>query len=267
MNKQPKLNLTQSELNNLYFRWLWGSQLGWNYERMQGLGYTYTVMPVLKKLYPDPEDMRDALRMHLQFFNTEPGFGHIVVGAAVAMEAQGGKEVREAVAGIKTGLMGPFAAVGDTIMSAILATIFGALAAYMAIEGNPAGVFIWILANFGIMALRYFFFMTGYKQGSNLVTTLAAQLKIVTDSAIMLGVMVVGGLSATMVRLSTKVVFHYGDVSMSLQENLDKIMPALLPACLVGFLYWLLGRKGMNSTKAIFLVIVLGLVLSILQIS
>ena len=39
------------------------------------------------------------------------------------------------------------------------------------------------------------------------------------------------------------------------------IIPKLLPALIVGFVYWLLGKKNMTSTKAIIIVLVVCIVL------
>ena len=44
---------TKKELRSLNLRWIWNSQIGWNYERMQGLGYLTTMLPVIDKLYGD----------------------------------------------------------------------------------------------------------------------------------------------------------------------------------------------------------------------
>ena len=48
---------------------------------------------------------------------------------------------------------------------------------------------------------------------------------------------------------------------MEVQSVLDQIMPKLIPVVLVAVLYWLLGKKGMTSFKAILLVLALGVVL------
>ncbi len=50
--------ITEKELRRVYRRWLLGGQIGWNYERMQGLCYCYSMMPVLRKLYKDEEDLK-----------------------------------------------------------------------------------------------------------------------------------------------------------------------------------------------------------------
>ncbi len=61
--------LTKQDIKKVYTRNLFGLQLGWNYEKMQGLGYAYVIMPVLKRLYgDDPEKMKKALKMQLLLF-------------------------------------------------------------------------------------------------------------------------------------------------------------------------------------------------------
>ncbi|HIY58271.1 MAG TPA: PTS system mannose/fructose/sorbose family transporter subunit IID, partial [Candidatus Tetragenococcus pullicola] len=44
------------------------------------------------------------------------------------------------------------------------------------------------------------------------------------------------------------------------------ILPKLLPAAIVGGIYWLLGKKNMTSTKAIFIVLIVSVALSALGV-
>ena len=103
---------TKKELRSLNLRWIWNSQIGWNYERMQGLGYLTTMLPVIDKLYGDrPELKQKALRTHSVFFNTQPAMGDIIVGMNIAIEEQTAETGSglDVAASIKTALMGPFA--------------------------------------------------------------------------------------------------------------------------------------------------------------
>lgn len=112
--------LTKQDINKVYVRNLFALQYGWNYEKMQGLGYTYVIMPALKRLYKnDPEKMKKALKMQLSYFNTTPAMAHLIVGADMALEEELGIESEETVMAVKTGLMGPLAGVGDTLFIAI----------------------------------------------------------------------------------------------------------------------------------------------------
>lgn len=263
---ESETRLTKKELFKINLRWILAGQLGWNYERMQGLPYCYVMMPALKKWYKKKEDLIKALKLHLQFFNTEPDMAHLILGANLAIEEQKGIEAEDAIAGIKTGLMGPFAGVGDTIVGVIAGTIFGSIAAYMAMEGSSLGIWIWLLWNIARWFIRWFFINLGYKQGTKMVSSLSGTLRNVTDGATILGLTVVGALVPTVVRANVPYVFKSGEITMELQKILDQIMPALVPVALVGVVYWLLSKKGMNSTKAIFLLLILGVVLFNLKI-
>ena len=98
--------LTKKDINKVYVRNLFGYQWGWNYEKMQGLGYAWVMMPALKRLYSeDPVAMKKALKTHLGFMNTTPAMSHLIVGADMALEEEVGIEDETAITGLKTGLM------------------------------------------------------------------------------------------------------------------------------------------------------------------
>ncbi|NES53445.1 PTS system mannose/fructose/sorbose family transporter subunit IID, partial [Escherichia coli] len=86
------------------------------------------------------------LKTHLGFMNTTPAMSHLIVGADMALEEEVGIEDETAITGLKTGLMGPLAGIGDSVFVVIPWTIFGAIAANMALEGSFVGIILWILA-------------------------------------------------------------------------------------------------------------------------
>lgn len=92
------------------------------------------------------------------------------------------------------------------------------------------------------------------------------KLNAITDAAVLLGVTVVGALIPTVVTAKVPLVFKSGKVVLKAQTVLDQIMPALVPALLVGLVYWLLGKKNVTSTKMIIFVLILGIVLSYFHI-
>lgn len=258
--------ITEKDLRRVYRRWLLGGQIGWNYERMQGLCYCYAMMPVLRKLYKDEEDLKKATKLHLQFFNTEPDVAHLILGANVAIEEAQGLEAEEAVTAIKTGLMGPLAGIGDTIFGVITTTVFGSIAAYMALNGSSAGIWIWLAWSVARWFIRWEFTKLGYNQGTRLVTAMGGKLQSITEAASILGLTVIGALIPTVVTPSVPIVFQSGDVTMEVQGILDQIMPSLVPAIMVFFVYWLLGRKKMTSTKAIWILLALSIILGALGV-
>lgn len=262
---------TRGELRRINLRWMWHSQIGWNYERMQGMGYLTAMLPVIQKLYGDrPELKQKALETHNVFFNTQPAMGDIIVGMNVAIEeqeAETGKGL-EVASSLKIALMGPFAGVGDTVFGMVAGAVFGSIAASMAVEGNIIGTAIWFAWHLLVFFFRFKMFDLGYSQGIKLVTTLSNSMNAFTEAASVVGLTVVGSMVASMVKFPLGTITgseigvdtETGDPVyqlFNLQEYADKVMPALMPAVLVGLFYWMLGKKWMNSNKLI-LVVLLG---------
>ena len=246
---------------------------------MQGLGYLTTMLPLIEKLYGDqPALKKKALQAHSVFFNTTPAMGDIIVGMNVAIE----EEMQENGAGIdvassmKTALMGPFAGVGDTIFSMIPGAVFGSIAATMAKEGSVVGIMIWEIWLIGVLLLRFKLYDIGYQQGAKIVNTLSGIKETVTAAASVLGLTVVGGMIATMVKFPLKTLTvslgtdpKTGEMLLQefpLQKYMDSIMPGLMPALFAVLCYWMLGQKWMNSNRLIITVLVLAIVLASLGI-
>ncbi|MEO2433215.1 PTS system mannose/fructose/sorbose family transporter subunit IID, partial [Enterococcus faecalis] len=47
-----------------------------------------------------------------------------------------------------------------------------------------------------------------------------------------------------------------------IQDTLDAILPSLVPILLVLLTYWMLGQKKLNSTRVIWIILILSIVLS-----
>lgn len=259
--------LTKKDFNQINRRSLFAYQLGWNYERMQASGYLYTILPQLRKIYGDgTPELKEMMKTHTQFFNTSNFFNTIIMGIDIAMEEKEKVKAKDSVQGLKVGLMGPFAAIGDSIFASLIPTIFGALAANMAINGNPIGAFIWLAAQIAVMVFRWKQLEFVYKEGVSLVTTMQHRLENLTNAATLLGVFMVGALVATMIKVKFAWMPHIGKLTIDVQNNIDMILPKLLPLGIVLAIYWLLGRNKMSSTKAIFIVLVVSIILSALGI-
>ncbi len=258
--------LTKADFQQINRRNLVGFQAGWNYERMQHSGYLWIILPQLRKIYGDnTEELKTAARTHCApFFNTSNFLNTIITGIDLAIEEEEGIQSLETVASLKTGLMGPLASIGDSIFGSLLPTIFGALAANMAMNGNPLGILIWVIVNIVVDWFRCKQIYIAYDQGMKLVTTMSDQLNAITDAATVMGVFMVGALVSTNVGIVISAPIALGDVTVDLQNICNMICPKLVPAALVGFVYWLLGKKGMTSTKAIFIVLILATALGAL---
>ena len=264
MNKDAKLGIeqekiTKKDLRRANYRWLM-SVCTFNYQTQQGASVAYSLSPILRKIYKNDDDYVEALNNHFQYFNTQPWLASIVLGATVAMEEKEGLRAKQAIQDFKVGVMGPLAGIGDSLLMVMIPTIMGSIAAYMAKEGNPIGVLLWMILIFIIFALRMRGFEFGYKQGVKIITEYGEKLNNLTEAASVLGLTVVGALIPSVISVVVPIKFTFGEVAMEIQPLLDQIMPSLVPVILTFVVYRLLGYKRMSVTKIILLVILFAMV-------
>lgn len=250
--------VTQKDLNAVVLR----SNLfqgSWNFERMQALGFAYSMVPVIKRLYPDPNsaERKDAIKRHLEFFNTQPFVAAPVLGVTIAMEEEraNGKEIDDAaINGIKVGLMGPLAGVGDPIYWGTARPVFAALGANLALTGSLLGpILFFFLFNLVRLATRYFGVTYGYRKGLDIVGDMSGGLlQKLTEGASILGLFIMGALvqkwtSINVPLVMSKIPKQDGTIEVTTVQNiLDSLMPGLLPLLLTFACMWLL-RNRVNA--------------------
>ncbi len=119
-----------SDLGSVFWR-SFLIQTSWSFDRMQSLGFAYAIQPVLKKLYPSRAEYESRLKLHMEYFNTQPYLASFILGAVARLEQEraSGQDRSADVSGIKAALMGPLGALGDSFfwgalkpLSAIVAT-------------------------------------------------------------------------------------------------------------------------------------------------
>lgn len=140
------------------------------------------------------------------------------------------------------------------------------LGATLALEGNPIGVILWLIVNLIFICIRTQLMWIGYREGTKLITKVGSKLARITDAASVLGLTVVGALSATVVTAKTPLAFQMGEVNLAVADLLDKIMPSMISVATVLVLYKLLGKKGMKITTLILIVIIFSMICSALGI-
>ncbi|MCI0130712.1 MULTISPECIES: PTS system mannose/fructose/sorbose family transporter subunit IID [Enterococcaceae] len=258
-------------------------QGSWNYERMQNGGWAFSMIPAIKKLYKTKEEQSDALKRHLEFFNTHPYIASPILGVTLALEEEraNGSEIDDvAIQGVKVGMMGPLAGVGDPVFWFTLRPMLGALGASLALGGSILGPIIffvaWNLIRWGFMWYTQEF---GYRAGSKITDDLSGGLlQDVTKGASILGMFVLAALVERWVSIDFKPIVSkvpldkgayvdwanlpngmagvkqafeevasgraLSDVKVTtLQNNLDQLIPGLAPLLLTFFCMWLLKKK------------------------
>ena len=142
-------------------------QASWNFERMQNLGFCYAILPVLKRLYRGNE-LKAAIKRHLEFFNTHPYMTAPILGVVSGMEEsleEGHLQGRD-ISGIKTGVMGSYGAIGDSFFWGGLRPFASVLGVCLAITGCVfAPVVFLIVFNVPHLLMRVYGFRGGRVYG------------------------------------------------------------------------------------------------------
>lgn len=264
------IKLTHSDLIKT---WLWeqSDEAAYNYERLQALGLTNMMIYPIKKLYPK-EKQADELKKYMVFFNTEPHMvGPVIHGIALSMEearANGAQVSAEDINGVRTGLMGPAAGIGDTVQQGIIFPILASIGATMALDHNYFGpIMFTVVFELIIYAIGYWMFMYGYKKGKASVVSIlkSGLLDKVTNAFSIVGLMVVGTMAATRVTIKTPLVWHVGQSVIKLQALFNQLAPSLIPLLATLLVWWLL-RKKVNASIIVVGIFVVGILCSYLGI-
>ncbi|SDK26753.1 PTS system mannose/fructose/sorbose family transporter subunit IID [Streptococcus gallolyticus] len=290
-----KLQLSKSDRQKVWWRstFLQGS---WNYERMQNLGWAYALIPAIKKLYTSKEDRAAALERHLEFFNTHPYVAAPIIGVTLALEEEraNGAEIDDtAIQGVKIGMMGPLAGVGDPVFWFTVRPILGALGASLAMAGNIVGPLLFFFGwNIIRMAFLWYTQELGYRAGSEITKDLSGGIiQKITKGASILGMFILAvlverwvsitftvDLPATKLSEGAYIEFPKGNVTgeqlkgilgdvasglslsaektNTLQAQLDSLIPGLMGLLLTFLCMWLLKKKVSPITIIIALFIV-----------
>ena len=293
-----KITLTIKDRISVWFRsfFLQGS---WNYERMQNGGWAYALIPAIKKLYKTKEDRAAALKRHLEFFNTHPYVASPVIGVTLALEEDraNGLPIDDiTIQGVKIGMMGPLAGIGDPVFWFTVRPILGALAGALAISGNILGPIIFFFAwNIIRMSFMWYTQEFGYKAGSRITEDVSGGLlQDITKGASILGMFILGSLVnrwvsvvftpiVSTVKLAEGAFIDWSKLPAgadgikeallqqssglsltaekvtTLQNNLDSLIPGLAGLLLTLLCMWLL-KKKVSPITIIFGLFAIGIV-------
>ncbi|MDE8035197.1 PTS mannose transporter subunit IID [Actinobacillus equuli subsp. equuli] len=256
-----KKQLTSADIRATYWRstFLLGS---FNFERMQSMGFCVSMIPTIKRLYSRKEDQAAALKRHLEFFNTQPWVGSAIMGVTAAMEqerANGAAIDDAAISGVKVGLMGPLAGVGDPIFWGTLRPVLAALGAGLAISGSLLGPLLFFIGiNLCRALTRWYGFKYGYQKGTEIVSDMGGgRLQKVTQGASILGLFVMGSLVSkwTSINIPFELSRYKNamgeEVVTTVQSVLNDLLPGLAALLLTFLCMWLL-RKKVNAMYIIF---------------
>lgn len=265
MKESNKRVLTKSDITNVALRSVL-NQAGFNYERMQAIGFTSAMVPALKKIYKnDKKGLIKATQDNLEFINTHNVLVPFLMSLMLSMQES--KEDPKVVKNIKVSLFGPMAGIGDAVFWFTVLPITAGICASFASEGNIIGPIIFFLVFLAAFLLRIPLAHVGYNMGTKAVGIIKDNVERVSRAANILGVTVLGALIASYVHINVLTTIKIGEGNaVSLQTSFfDKIFPNLLP---FGFTFLILYfiRKKVSPVTLITCTLILSIVLSWLGI-
>lgn len=237
---KDRLNIKKEDekmLNSIYWRTMTLSST-YNYEKMQALGYIYSMIPVIKRQYKEKQEQVEALKRHNEIFNTTPTMGALITGLSASMEVEASQNPdfdKNSINALKVSLMGPFAGIGDSVFWGSLRIISLGVGISLAMAGNPLGILLHLLIyNLPAHFIRYYGVFFGYSMGSSFIkkATESGLMGYITKGASIVGLMTVGAMCCTMVSFNIPKVFDIQGSELAVQSILDSILPNLLPLLL-----------------------------------
>lgn len=263
MTSNEEKVITKKDLNKVCMRSL-TMEWSWNYERQANLPYCYSMIPVIKKLYSTKEERAEAMKRHLEFFNTTPHLSTLLLGISTAMEQSNAMDPNfdtSSINNIKIALMGPLAGIGDSFIWGTLRIIATGVGISLARSGNILGPILFLLIfNIPAQTLRYFLMNSGYRLGADFLTKIqkSGLMESLTYGAAVLGLMVIGGMTAENVSINIPIAIGSGNEATTIGDICNGIIPGLLPLSFTFVIFWLL-KKNYKTTTILLLMAVLGL--------
>lgn len=255
--------VSKKALNTSFWRWFYGNLTCFSHEHMQTFGYMWSMLAIIEELYDGKEEQKKHLETYYPFFNTEPQIGAMVVGITAGLEearANGSEEIDdEMINGIRAGLMGPLAGIGDSLIVGTYIPVLLGIALGLSDGGSPLGIFFYIIVwNVTSIAFQKAIYNKGYALGGNAVEMIVGQQATAfRESVIILGRVIVGAMGGTWVSISTAIVIAKDSTGapITLQSKLDGAFPGVLTMCFILLCWWLMAKKGISPVKVMLIMI------------
>ncbi|WP_152657544.1 PTS system mannose/fructose/sorbose family transporter subunit IID [Oceanobacillus sp. CFH 90083] len=263
-NEQNKI--TKKDLNRIFWRMQLMNVTN-NYQSMQAIGFLSSFTPVLERLYADkPDELKTkAMKRHLEFYNSHVNANALIMGVSAAVEETTAEEEKETVTSIKTGLMGPLAGIGDSLLKFTWLPICGSIGASLALNGSVIGpILMFLLYNTVNIGTKYYGIHIGYKQGVQMIQGAGGNfLQRLASMANVVGLMVIGALIASIIKVNVDAQITAGENIIEIQEMIDQVMPGLL-SLLVTFAVYRIFKKtnGKYAPQLIVGIMILAILLT-----
>lgn len=266
-NKVELTDIEKKNLRSLFWRsgHMWAD---FTMVRMEGNTYAFSMLPVINEVYAGNEELQtEAFVRNTEFFNTHAAAAGLVFGLSYALERERSKNPElvtgEMITNVKTSLMGPLAAVGDSIFFNCIRVIAAGVGISLASKGNPIGVLLFVaIYGLAFLGVKWWLINLGYTLGTKSITEAfkSGIIGNLSKAACAMGLMMVGSLTSSMIDISTKLVIPMGSgTEMIVQDIFDAIFPGILKLALLYFCVTMT-RKKVQPIVLIGIILAFGIV-------
>lgn len=237
------------------------------------VGVIYTLLPVINKFYKTDEERAEAIVRHTTWFNATMHINNFIIGLVSSMEKQNSEDEtfdESSITAVKASLMGPISGIGDSFFWGILRVIAAGIGISLATTGSPMGAIVFLLIyNIPAFLIHYYALYSGYSVGASFIQRMyeSGGMKILTKASSMLGLMMMGSMTASNVKFKTilEVSVKGSEEAMKMQDYLDQLFIGIVPLIVTLVAFWLL-RKKVNVNVVMFGIMFLGIILGLLGI-
>lgn len=257
-DKEVKKVINKRDLWKIGLRGLF-MEGNFNYERMQAGGFCFSIIPALKKIHRNPKDLALALKNNMSFYNAHPKLFTFPLGLIIAMEEN--KEKPETISSIKAATMGPTGGIGDAIDHMTMMPLTLGIGAAISLQESIAGPFVFfVLYQIYHFFIYFWLLFFGYKSGVAALGKLSEQADKLGRAANIIGLGVLGSMTAAFVKISTPLTLKAGEAHVNVQSDLlDRILPNMLPLAFVWIMFYLV-QKGKSPSMLIFGTLAIGVI-------
>ncbi|MBR3310397.1 MAG: PTS system mannose/fructose/sorbose family transporter subunit IID [Solobacterium sp.] len=260
----PYKNLTEAypldkkTLNKIVWR-SFLSGFSRNGETGESIGWLWAIMPGLKKIHTDEQDLAYAMGHHLEYVETGSFLSTLAMGAVLSMEQC--KYDPALIRSFKASVSAAADGIGTALFWYLIIpfTAMGVLS--LAQGGSPAAALIYFLITAVLaVAARFAGMYIGYAQGTRLADTLSKKKKGAVRSIRLAGAFMIGAMIiVNMKDVSAALTMYNGSDSLDMASQLNQLLPGIIPLLLTWLMWHLLTRKNWSPMKCILLIVVIAL--------
>lgn len=237
------------------------------------VGVIYTLLPVINRFYKTKEEQAEAITRHTTWFNATMHINNFIMGLVASMEKRNSEDPTfdaSSITAVKASLMGPISGIGDSFFWGILRVIAAGIGISIANTGSFLGAIVFLLLyNIPAFFIHYYALYSGYFVGANFIQRMyeSGGMKILTKCSSMLGLMMMGSMTASDVKFKTilEVSVKGSDQVMKIQDYLNQLFIGIVPLTVTFLAFWML-KKKVNVNVVMLSIMVLGILLGLLGI-